>query len=76
MMKKQILLKFDAEYASEVLSEIPNGYINKTVCGCGLTTVALENKFNTIIVVPTIYLTNNKVEQYPNERCAYNILGV
>lgn len=34
---------FDAEYASETsLVNIPAGYINKTVCGCGLTSLAIE----------------------------------
>lgn len=69
-------LKYDAEYASEVMKEIPLGYINKSVCGCGLTTLALENKISTVIVVPTIYLAVNKASQYPNERCDYNILNV
>ena len=75
-MKKQIDLKFDVEFASQAMDKIPNGYINKTVCGCGLTTVALENAINTIIVVPTINLVINKVEQYPNDKCNYKILGV
>lgn len=55
---------------------LPNGYINKTVCGCGLTTVALENKVDTIIAVPSIYLAINKTKQYPNERCSYKVLAV
>lgn len=71
-----INLKFDAEYASEVLKEIPYGYIDKTICGCGLTTVALENNYNTIIAVPSVELIRNKVSQYPNERCNNIILGV
>ena len=69
-------IKYKAEYASEVMETIPYGYIDKTICGCGLTTVALENSENIIIAVPTIGLMNNKVEQYPNDRCTHNILGV
>ncbi len=52
-----IVKKYEAEYASEVLSSIPTGYIDKTVCGCGLTTVALENAESVIIAVPSIELT-------------------
>lgn len=62
---------FDARYASEVedLDSIPAGYINKTVCGCGLTSLAIEKeKGNTIIAVPSVDLVNNKVSQYPNSR--------
>ncbi len=73
MIKK---LMFDAEYASEVMKEIPAGYIDKTICGCGLTTVALENNVDTVIAVPTIYLALNKASQYPNERYAGKVLAV
>lgn len=69
-------LKFEAEFASQVLQTIPDGYIDKTICGCGLTTVALENNVNTVIAVPTIYLAINKSEQYPNERYKGNVLAV
>lgn len=69
-------MTFDAEYASEVMDEIPAGYINKTICGCGLTTVALENNVDTVIAVPTIYLAQNKASQYPNERYPGNVLAV
>lgn len=68
--------RYDAEYANEVMEEIPSGYIDKTVCGCGLTSVALENEVNTIIAVPTIYLAINKAKQYPNERFNGNVLAV
>ena len=71
-----VTLKFDAEYASEVMNEIPAGYIDKTICGCGLTTVALENLVHTVIAVPTIYLAQNKAAQYPNERFAGKVLAV
>lgn len=69
-------VKFDAEYASEVMTEIPAGYIDKTVCGVGLTSVALENNISTIIAVPLIYLAVNKSQQYPNERYNGKVLAV
>ena len=39
---------YEAEYASDVMSTIPHGYIDKTICGCGLTTIALENDENVL----------------------------
>lgn len=71
-----INIKYNAEYASEVMTEIPAGYIDKTICGCGLTTVALENNIDTVIAVPTIYLTQNKSFQYPNDRFNGEVLAV
>lgn len=75
-MKKLQTLQFTKEYASEEIKTIPSGYIDKTICGCGLTTVALENNVNTIIAVPSVELIRNKVAQYPNERTNNSILGV
>jgi hypothetical protein len=73
MMK---VLRFNADYATDVMMELPSGYINKTICGCGLTTVALENDADTVIAVPTIYLALNKATQYPNERYDGEVLPV
>lgn len=70
------VLKYSAEFASQVMSKVPSGYIDKTICGCGLTTVALENPNDTIIAVPTIFLATNKSEQYPNGRVNYRVLAV
>jgi len=69
-------LKFEAEYASEVLDIIPFGYINKKVCGVGLTSVALENDVHTIVAVPSVELIRNKVAQYPNDRSQKTVFGV
>lgn len=73
---KQIVMNLDTEYASESLLEIPAGYIDKSICACGMTTVALENDKNVVLAVPTIYLALNKADQYPNERCDKSILPV
>ena len=69
---------FNTEYVNQKkdFKEIPNGYIDKTICGCGLTSIALENNLDTIIAVPTIALVDNKINQYPNERYKGSILGV
>jgi hypothetical protein len=75
-MAKQLNYEYDVEFASEKMCIIPAGYIDKTICGCGMTTVALENNVSTIIAVPTIYLAENKSKQYPNERYAGKVLAV
>jgi hypothetical protein len=64
METKEIV--FDCEYVSqkEGFDKIPFGYIDKTVCGCGLTTLALTNDLDTIIAEPTIALVDNKVCQF------------
>lgn len=71
-----MIVKYDSEYANEVMDSIPLGYIDKSVCGCGITTVALENNENIIIAVPSVELIRNKVAQYPNDRFKGVILGV
>lgn len=69
---------FNTEYVNQNkdFKEIPNGYIDKTICGCGLTSIALENNLDTIIAVPTIALVDNKINQYPNKRYKGCIFGV
>ena len=69
-------LRFNAEYASEVIKTVPAGYIDKTICGCGLTTVAIENEVDTIIAVPSVELARNKAIQYPNKRSNNVVLNV
>jgi len=73
---KSVILNFETEYASQSMTDIPPGNIDKTICACGMTSVALENDKNVILAVPTIYLTINKAEQYPNERSSYSVLPV
>jgi len=73
---KQITYTYDTEYASESMTEIPAGYIDKSICACGMTSVALENNKNVVLAVPTIYLAVNKADQYPNERCSHTVLPV
>jgi len=69
-------IKLNVEYATQALNEIPAGYIDKTVCGCGMTSVALENNLDTILLVPNIELATNKAAQYPNERSNKILLPV
>lgn len=76
MEKNEILIEYDAKYASLVMDELPIGNIDKTNAGCGMTSLALENNLDTIILVPSIYLIKNKLSQYPNDRCDYRMIGV
>ena len=64
------------KFASEFLNTLPVGILNKKRTGCGATSMALENNENAIVCCPTIQLINNKVSQYPNERCPYKLFGV
>lgn len=76
--QNNVEIKMNCEYASQSkdMQFVPLGYINKTVCGCGLTTLAIESCENCIITVPTIELVKNKVSQYPNDRYPHNVYGV
>jgi hypothetical protein len=75
-MKNIETIKYDAEYASQVMTTIPYGYIDKTLCGVGLSSVALENNEHVILAVPSVPLINNKIVQYPNERFSGRVFGV
>lgn len=69
--RKTKVYTFDStcNYVSDdpTFTKIPAGYINKTICGCGITSVALESKVDDcIIAVPNVALVENKVRQYNN----------
>lgn len=73
------ITKFETEkYVSQKkgFNKLPYGYIDKQICGCGATTIAIENNADTIILMPSQNLVKNKVAQYPNERCDKEIFGV
>lgn len=72
----QCILNYDTEYATQSMTDIPAGYIDKSICACGMTSVALENDKNVILAVPTIYLSINKSDQYPNDRSSNTVLPV
>ena len=68
---------YNANYASEVMKDLPtHAYIDKTTCGVGMTSVAIEENCNTLLLVPTKLLVENKANQYPSSRCAYYVQGV
>lgn len=63
-------------YYSDKYSTIPYGIVNKRLCGCGLSSYALENTDKVVLVVPNISMIENKVAQYPNERRTETIFGL
>jgi hypothetical protein len=72
----EFLLNYDTEYATQSMTCIPPGYIDKSICACAMTSVALENDENIVLAVPTIYLSINKADQYPNDRSGNKVLPV
>lgn len=60
---KKVPLAFAKEDRMDEMKAIPVGLINKTVCGCGPTSVALENKADIVITVPTVTLATNRTVQ-------------
>jgi len=63
-------------YYSDKYDSIPLGIVDKKICGCGLSSYALENSDALVLVVPTVAMIKNKVYQYPNNRRDEEILGV
>ena len=67
MDKIKINVPKGINYLSEIEDfELPNGILNKQVPNCGATTLALEDKYKTIICSPRNNLIENKHEQYKN----------
>lgn len=71
---KENVIVVSGRYAGESkelieMQKLPAGVIDKSVCGCGLTSFAIEQeRGNVVIAVPTQALVKNKVKQYPNNR--------
>jgi len=63
-------IECDYEYLGNdpKIKTLPYGNIDKQICGCGATSVVLENDEDVIVIVPSFNLTVNKSLQYPNER--------
>jgi len=64
------------KFYSSFYKDIPEGIINKKICGCGLTSYALENPTPVILSVPTVEMIKNKIAQYPNERRNESLFGL
>lgn len=50
----------DGKYLGDIFNQMPYGRIDKKVTGIGATTLELESKRNSIIVVPSQYLAYSK----------------
>lgn len=79
-MKQVKTIDLDVEFAGQAREQlnnkIPYGYVDKRVCGVGLSSLALENDTPTILAVPNQELATNKVPQYPNDRFDGTIFAV
>ena len=73
---KTITMPAGNKYLSEFMTELPTGIFNKKITNTGATTLVLENKQDVILVSPTNNLIYNKIRQYPNERCKYELFAV
>lgn len=52
---------------SDIIEDLPdNCYVNKTICGCGATTVSIMNNVDYLILVPFINLLESKKSQHPD----------
>lgn len=55
------------QYLSDVMNEIPsNCILSKRIPGCGATTLELETKRNSIIIVPNVPVIKSKCEKFPD----------
>lgn len=75
----EIQVEAGKHYLSDVFKEglLPHGILNKSIPGCGGTTVALESPHDYIVFVPTIELIMNKCHNYINpegsiKKCEFN----
>lgn len=59
------LVKKGVKYLSEVISELPNGIINKGKTGTGGTTLELQSKRNSIVVQPLKITASEKAKKTP-----------
>ena len=67
-MRKEIInIPSGIKYLSEFKGfELPNGIFNKVLTGCGATTIAIMDKYPTIICSPRKKLIESKVGQHSN----------
>ena len=67
MIARTIVAEKSAKFLSEVINEIlTQCLLNKGVTGCGGTTLEIQSKRNSIILVPNINLVLNKTKAHSN----------
>ena len=63
----QIIDSKGCSFLSQFLEDLPdNIYLNKVLCGCGATSLAILNEVNYVIAVPFISLITNKCANHKN----------
>ena len=66
-MNQAIKVNETSKFLSDEFNNIPSRCLfNKGITGCGGTTLEIESKRNSIILVPNINLVLNKCAVYPN----------
>ena len=66
-MSSTIYAKSEDEFLSDVIDTLPsNCLFNKGITGCGGTTLEINSRRNSIILVPTINLVLNKTASNPH----------
>lgn len=76
-MNSEIKIPLGTKYLSDVLSDLPENCIfDKSVVGCGGTTVALTCPSNYVVCVPFVSLIQNKVSQNSNVFGLYKGISV
>lgn len=64
-MAERLFVKKGIEYLTEWDGfELPHGILNKSVTGCGATSLALEDRHKTLLLCPRVNLVVNKHSQY------------
>ena len=71
MNYKTITMPAEANFLSDFMPELPIGIFNKKITATGATTLVMENLQDVIILSPTKALIENKLKQYPLDRCNY-----
>ena len=67
MEKEKINAPNSAKYLADFMTELPvNCLFDKGRTGCGGTTIAIENKLDTIIAMPYVKVIENKGQQHEN----------
>ena len=65
MISKTITANKSAKFLSDVISDVPSQcLLNKGVTGCGGTTLEIQSKRDSIILVPNINLVLNKTKAH------------
>lgn len=66
-MNSTIINAGNAKYLADVMTSFPdNSIVNKTITGCGATTVAITNDEKYVICVPSVMMIKNKMAQHSN----------